>query len=100
MDELRDESIDKLEAHLQENSSGCTLENAKVRREWSDLPVKQREEYIEAVLCLQSLPAKSSSSAPGARSRFDDFLAVHIKQTDYIHGTVSKSSPSVERTSI
>jgi tyrosinase len=97
VDELRDESIDKLEAHLQENASGCTLQNAKVRREWSDLPVKQREEYIEAVLWLQSLPAKSGSGATGARSRFDDFLAVHIKQTDYIHGTVRKPSLSLKK---
>ena len=37
-----------------------------------------------------SKPAKSSKTAvPGARSRYDDFVAVHINQTLTIHGTVS-----------
>ena len=51
--------------------------------------MKEREDYIKAVQCLQSLPPKTSTSeVPGVRSRFDDFLAVHVQQTDSIHGTV------------
>ncbi|KAM5344156.1 hypothetical protein ACJ41O_012693 [Fusarium nematophilum] len=76
VDELRDRSIPKLKAFLRENpsSGGCTLEKAARRREWSDLSVKEREDYTDAVLCLQSLPPKSSSAdVPGARSRYDDF---------------------------
>jgi tyrosinase len=35
-------------------------------------------------------PSKADPSfAPGARSRYDDFVAVHINQTLSIHGTVS-----------
>lgn len=33
-------------------------------------------------------PRSDPNWAPGARNRFDDFVAVHINQTLYIHGTV------------
>ena len=50
----------------------------------------ERRKYIEAVQCLISKPSQSDPSfAPGARTRFDDFVAVHINQTMYIHLTVS-----------
>jgi tyrosinase len=49
-----------------------------------------RQSYVNAVQCLMSSPAKSDPSfAPGARTRYDDFVAVHINQTLSIHGTVS-----------
>jgi hypothetical protein len=45
----------------------------------SDLSVPEREEYIKAVLCLQSKPPKvPKATAPGAKSRFDDFVAFHM----------------------
>jgi tyrosinase len=53
----------------------------------STLSNSNKKKYINAVLCLQSKPAKSGSIAPGARSRYDDFLATHINQTLTIHGT-------------
>lgn len=38
------------------------------------------------------LPSKADPAfAPGARNRYDDFVAVHINQTLSIHGTVSTS---------
>ncbi|KAF3917085.1 Tyrosinase [Dactylellina cionopaga] len=67
--------------------SGCNLKNVKVRREWSTLSSSEKKEYIRAVLCLQSKPAKSGALAPGAKSRFDDFVATHINQTFVIHAT-------------
>jgi len=40
------------------------------------------------VQCLQSKPAKTpSGQAPGAKTRFDDFVALHIQQTLEIHYT-------------
>lgn len=37
-------------------------------------------------------PSKSDPEfAPGARNRYDDFVAVHINQTTSIHGTVRKT---------
>ncbi|PYH43760.1 tyrosinase family protein [Aspergillus saccharolyticus JOP 1030-1] len=69
-------------------NSTCTIKNAAVRREWSSLAPADRKKYTDAVLCLMSLPPKSDPSfAPGARNRFDDFVAVHINQTLWIHGT-------------
>lgn len=42
------------------------------------------------MLCLQSLPAQSDPDfAPGAQTRYDDFVAIHINKTLEIHGTVS-----------
>lgn len=36
--------------------------------------------------CLQSLPSRTpAAAAPGARTRFDDFVALHINQTMFIH---------------
>lgn len=48
---------------------------------------KDRKAYIEAVQCLRRLPPKSDPSwAPAAKTRFDDFVAIHVNQTLYIHG--------------
>nr|KMM68346.1 hypothetical protein CPAG_04675 [Coccidioides posadasii RMSCC 3488] len=70
-------------------SGGCSLSNLRVRREWSTFTARQRKSYIDAVLCLQSLPARTPSSiAAGAKTRYDDFVAVHIQQTLTIHYTV------------
>ena len=44
----------------------------------ADLPRHEREEYINAVKCLQALPPKDDK-APGSRSRFDDFTATNIR---------------------
>jgi tyrosinase len=52
----------------------------------------ERRDYIDAVHCLLNTPSKSDPTlVPGARNRYDDFVAVHINQTLSIHGTVSYS---------
>jgi len=41
------------------------------------------------MLCLIAKPSKlDSSKFPGAKSRYDDFVVVHMNQTLTIHGTV------------
>ncbi|KAK5165792.1 uncharacterized protein LTR77_008715 [Saxophila tyrrhenica] len=67
----------------------CNTKTGYIRKEWSSLKDSEKKEYIDAVLCLQSKPAKSNAAypAPGARSRYDDFVATHINQTLTIHGT-------------
>ena len=57
---------------------------------------ESRKQYIEAVQCLQKKPPLSSNTdVPGARSRFDDFSAVHIAQAPFIHFNVSRTLPHV-----
>ncbi|GAP87774.1 putative FAD binding domain-containing protein [Rosellinia necatrix] len=66
----------------------CNLLNAKLRRDWRSLSSTQRKEYIAAVKCLQTKPSIADPTfAPGSRTRYDDFVAVHINQTLSIHGT-------------
>ena len=70
----------------------CNTTTGYIRKEWTALTSDEKKSYIDAVLCLQSKPSKSGSSAPGAKSRYDDFVATHIQQTLTIHGTVSVRS--------
>jgi tyrosinase len=82
----------KIDAWLQSKgakANNCTLENAAVRREWSDLTVTQREEYVAAVQCLMKLPPKSDKTRfPGAMNRFDDFVAYHMTHAAQLHDTL------------
>lgn len=53
------------------------------------LPAKARRDYIKAVKCLTRKPPKSSKTdVPGARSRFDDWVALHIKEASNVHFSV------------
>lgn len=53
------------------------------------LSKRERKSYTEAVLCLRAVkPALYRNEVRGARSRFDDFHAVHINQTFIIHANV------------
>lgn len=70
-------------------SGTCSRKNLRIRRNWANYTTTQKKAYINAVLCLQLLPAKTPSDvAPGAKSRYDDFVATHIQQTLTIHYTV------------
>ncbi|KAK6387411.1 hypothetical protein LTS17_000679 [Exophiala oligosperma] len=70
-------------------SGSCNVLNAAVRREWSTLSKQERRAYIDAELCLMSKPSQDPAFAAGAKSRYDDFVAVHINQTLSIHGTAN-----------
>jgi tyrosinase len=91
IDQLAAFAEEQARAALEGNSAKratCNINNVAIRREWNDLSKKERKAYTDAVLCLQSKPAKTPASfASGARSRFDDFVANHIDQTLYIHYT-------------
>jgi len=99
VDKLAQDSLSKVKDWLAKNPQGeCTLETAIRRREWSDLTESQRKEYTKAVLCLQSKPPLTSAQAPGAKSRFDDYVVVHIQQTNRNHGSVWPPFPRHCRT--
>src|SRR5690242_1070495 len=49
---------------------------------------EERKAYTTAVRCMLDSPSKSDPVlVPGARNRYDDFVAQHINQTRSIHGT-------------
>ncbi|KAF2477543.1 Di-copper centre-containing protein [Lindgomyces ingoldianus] len=69
-------------------STTCTKDKLRVRREWGDITAAEKKAYIAAVLCIIQKPSKLSATAyPGAKSRYDDFVAIHMKNTLSIHGT-------------
>jgi tyrosinase len=71
-----------------EKRSSCSLRNLRIRRDWRTFSKTQKKSYISSLLCLQKLPSLTpSEQAPGARSRYDDFVATHINQTTTIHYT-------------
>jgi hypothetical protein len=72
-------------------TSSCDISKAPVRKEWLSLSDDEKIAYINAVKCLMDKPSISGAAIPGAKSRFDDFVGVHINQTLSIHATVSTS---------
>lgn len=55
----------------------------------ADLSTGERKNYISALQCLLNKPSQADPAVfPGARNRYDDFVAVHMNQTLTIHGTV------------
>lgn len=90
-DRLAAKGLDNLARYEAQNNppAQCNYKTGYVRQEWSALSTSQKKSYISAVLCLQALPAESGNLAPGAMSRYDDFVATHINQTLTVHGTVS-----------
>lgn len=69
------------------STSSCGSSNMGVRKEWLSLSDDEKIAYTDAVKCLMTTPSITGSLAPGAKSRFDDFVAVHINQTLSIHAT-------------
>ena len=50
---------------------------------------QDRKDYIKAVQCLMKQPPRSRYTyAPGSRSRYDDFAAIHLLLTLKIHFSV------------
>ncbi|CRK37067.1 hypothetical protein BN1723_015173 [Verticillium longisporum] len=61
------DALERAEGSSKRSVEGFSLHNANIRKDW---------------------PSKvDSSDVPGARTRYDDFVAIHINQTLSIHGT-------------
>jgi len=89
-------------------NNGCTLETAGVRKEWyvglksaflpqcsnfrfdrGDMTNEQRLDFINATLCLMNAPSKAPKDQfPGARTRYDDFMAYHLTNAGSLHDTI------------
>ncbi|KAI9036132.1 tyrosinase family protein [Aspergillus affinis] len=81
-------TADNVGGGAESKRGGCSLQKLRVRRNWRAFSTSQKKDYINSVLCLQKLPAHTPSDlAPGARTRYDDFVATHINQTLEIHYT-------------
>ncbi|KAK1451882.1 hypothetical protein CMEL01_06456 [Colletotrichum melonis] len=75
-------------SETKKRSNTCSWHDVRVRREWGTLNKVEKLDYINAVKCLQSRPARTpASESSGAKTRFDDFVATHINQTLTIHYT-------------
>lgn len=90
-DKLAEQGVAKLRSyHASLNSTtSCNIDTAPVRKEWLSLSDAEKIAYTDAVKCLMAKPSVSGDAIPGAKSRFDDFVGVHINQTLSIHATVS-----------
>ena len=54
-----------------------------------DMTVEQRSDFINATLCLMKAPSKAPKAQfPGARSRYDDFVAYHMTNAGTLHDTI------------
>ncbi|KAJ8126325.1 hypothetical protein O1611_g7313 [Lasiodiplodia mahajangana] len=65
-------------------SAPCTTKS--VRKAWNVLTAAEKQDYLNADLCLMSLPPKAGIE--GAESRWDELQYAHAAQARYIHGVV------------
>ncbi|KAI0905943.1 hypothetical protein F4823DRAFT_110886 [Ustulina deusta] len=93
LQDLNSQALSALQSQSEDSAtarqnSNCSVFNAKVRRDWQAFSSTEKKAYIAAVKCLQAKPSIADPTfAPGAKTRYDDFVAVHINQTLSIHGT-------------
>jgi tyrosinase len=92
-DRIAQRGLAKLKRHHASLNStpSCHFGKSAVRKEWLSLSDDEKIAYTNAVKCLMNKPSISGDAAPGAKSRYDDFVAVHINQTLTIHATVGGS---------
>jgi tyrosinase len=71
-------------------STACNSSTVVVRKEYGDLTQSERLDYIAAVKCIMGRPSKlSSTQYPGAKSRYEDFVIVHMNMTPSVHSTAN-----------
>ncbi|KAA8893710.1 hypothetical protein FN846DRAFT_913731 [Sphaerosporella brunnea] len=57
----------------------------RVRKEWRQLTIPERLDYIRAVKCMHETPGIYRDLIPSSMTLFEDFAGVHKQQTPYIH---------------
>ncbi|KAF4309645.1 Tyrosinase [Botryosphaeria dothidea] len=89
LEQLAQNALTVAKATIPSNAT-CTPDKLTVRRSWHDFEEQEKKEYLKAVLCLQATPAKTPPElAPGAKTRYDDFVVAHINQTFYVHNNAN-----------
>lgn len=70
---------------IEERSAQCS--KPLVRKEWRQLNVLEKGNYILSLKCMTLKPSKLQSIFPAAKTRWDDFIAVHKVVTPQVHYT-------------
>jgi len=65
-------------------SIAATCANVQTRVEWDNLSASDRTAFLDAIVCLQG--RRPSGRYAQARSRYEDFVAVHQNLTPNVHG--------------
>lgn len=71
----------KVSRSIYNSTTACQQQN--VRKAWNTLSDEEKKAYIDAELCLMSLPAVYGFE--GAQNRFDELMYTHIYLTNVIH---------------
>lgn len=69
--------------HARATTTDCVKEQ---RTSWHTMTNEEKKAYIDADLCLMSLPA--TMGFPGAQTRWDDLMFAHINSTNVVHDVV------------
>ncbi|KAF9878298.1 hypothetical protein CkaCkLH20_04336 [Colletotrichum karsti] len=86
LEDIASHALGVATSRLSSGSSTCTSENVRVRKSFESLTDDEKIAYTGALNCLMTTPARTPSDlVPGAKSRYDDFVATHINQTEVIH---------------
>lgn len=70
-------------ARHEERSTQCS--NPLVRKEWRQLNVLEKSNYLLSMKCMTLKPSKLKSIFPAAKTRWDDFISIHQAVTPQIH---------------
>ncbi|KAI0435747.1 Di-copper centre-containing protein [Xylaria telfairii] len=74
-------SVQAKQAPYGRKHQACIVKS--IRKSWTDLTAIEKQDYIDADLCLMSLPPKSGIK--GATSRWDELQYAHAAQARYVH---------------
>ncbi|KAI4609926.1 hypothetical protein J4E83_008490 [Alternaria metachromatica] len=74
-------TIASLGSALPVNGTAGSCSNPRIRKEWRTLNATEQNAYIDAVQCLKRAPSKGTEVFSTLKTRFDDFVALHINAT-------------------
>ena len=83
---------DRMRENVNGRNAACNYDNAKVRKEFTQMSNEDRKSFTDAVTCLHHTPPQRMTEAqkvdyPGVFTRYDEYVATHINYTTQIHMT-------------